>query len=224
MPGTFFSAADELPSDDSKLRKTSARHLILGLAGGVGSGKSTVAGLLAELGCVVVDSDDLGRRALRDPAIREAIVGWWGRGVLDESGEIDRAAVATLVFARPLELKRLESLVHPWIERRRREVFDAAPRDARALVIDAPLLFEAGLEAECDAIIFVDADRSVRLARSKASRGWTEDDLRKREESQLPLDEKRARSDYVISNNGDLPELKEQVHRILNDTTQPRRS
>ncbi len=197
---------------------------ILGVAGGVGSGKSTVAGVLAELGCVVADSDDLARQSLRDPAIRETIVGWWGREVLDESGEIDRAAVAGIVFSRPPELKRLESLVHPWIEQRRREIFDAAPSDARALVIDAPLLFEAGLDAECDAVIFVDADLSVRLARAAASRGWTEDDLRKREVSQLPLDEKRARSDYVVSNNGDLKELTEQVRRILNDTTQTRRS
>ena len=200
------------------------RPLILGIAGGVGSGKSTVAEILAELGCVVVHSDELGRQALREPEIRDTITGWWGREILDETGEIDRSAVAGIVFSRPDQRQRLESLVHPWIEQRRRELFDVAPEDARAFVIDAPLLFEAGLQAECDAVIFVDTDRTERLARLSKTRGWTEDDLKKREESQLPLDEKRSGSDYVIVNNGDLQNLIEQVRRVLHDMTQTRRS
>jgi dephospho-CoA kinase len=193
---------------------------VIGLAGGVGAGKSAVAAILARLGCVVCNSDDLGRQALHDPAIRERLVGWWGRQVLNEAGEIDRAAVAAIVFSRPPELRRLESLVHPWIEARRRALFEQAPVGACALVIDAPLLFEAGLEAECDAVIFVDADRGTRQARLAEERGWDEQTLGRREDSQLPLDEKRARSDYVISNNGDLRALAEQVHRTLNEIVQ----
>lgn len=196
---------------------------VIGLAGGVGAGKSAVAAVLAGLGCVVCNSDDLGRQALRDPAIRTKLVGWWGSGVLDEAGEIDRAAVAAIVFRRPQERRRLELLVHPWIEARRKALFAAAPADACALVIDAPLLFEAGLDAECDAVIFVDADRGTRLARVADERGWDEQALGRREDSQLPLDEKRARSDYVVSNNGDLRALSEQVHRTLNEIIQNRR-
>ncbi|MHC4768558.1 MAG: dephospho-CoA kinase [Planctomycetota bacterium] len=196
---------------------------VIGLAGGVGAGKSAVAAILSRLGCVVCNSDDLGRQALREPAIRTKLVGWWGREVLDEAGEIDRAAVAAIVFRRPEELQRLELLVHPWIEARRKALFAMAPADACALVIDAPLLFEAGLDAECDAVIFVDADRGTRLARVADGRGWDEQALGRREDSQLPLDEKRARSDYVVSNNGDLRALSEQVHRTLNEIVQNRR-
>ncbi|MHC4274951.1 MAG: dephospho-CoA kinase [Planctomycetota bacterium] len=196
---------------------------VIGLAGGVGAGKSAVAAILSRLGCVVCNSDDLGRQALREPAIRTKLVGWWGREVLDEAGEIDRAAVAAIVFRRPEELQRLELLVHPWIEARRKALFAMAPADACALVIDAPLLFEAGLDAECDAVIFVDADRGTRLARVADGRGWDEQALGRREDSQLPLDEKRARSDYVVSNNGDLRALSEQVNRTLNEIVQNRR-
>ncbi len=197
---------------------------ILGLAGGIGSGKSTVARILSDLGCLVVDSDALGREALGDPAIRDTLVSWWGKGVLDDSREIDRAAVARIVFSSPPQRKRLESLVHPWIEARRRVLFDRAPAGAVALVIDAPLLFEAGLETECDAILFVEVDRPTRLARLAAARGWDEAQLRKREESQLALDEKRSRSDHVITNSGDLPELTDQISRTLNEILQARRS
>ncbi len=200
------------------------RQVILGIAGGVGAGKSTVAGILAGLGCVVADSDVLGREALRDPDLRDKIVSWWGTGVLDESGEIDRAAVARIVFARPRQRRRLESLVHPWIRSRRRALFEQAPPDTRALVIDAPLLFEADLDRECTAVIFVETDRPQRLARLADSRGWHETELARREESQISLDDKRARSDYVVINNGDLDELSEQIHRILNELRQPRRS
>jgi dephospho-CoA kinase len=160
--------------------------------------------------------------AIPTTAIRTELVGWWDRDILDEAGEIDRAAVARIVFSRPVELKRLESLVHPWIEARRKALFEQAPVDACALVIDAPLLFEAGLDAECDAVIFVDADLETRLARVAEGRGWDEQELGKREDSQLPLDDKRARSDYVVSNNGDLRTLSEQVHRTLNEIIENR--
>ena len=197
---------------------------ILGICGGIGSGKSTVAAILAELGCVVSDSDAVAREALRDPVIRDAIVSWWGPGVLDESGEIDRGVIAGIVFSSAPQRRRLESLVHPWIETRRRALFEQAPPDARALVIDAPLLFETGLDRECDAVLFVDTNRDQRVARLTGSRGWNEAELTKREKSQLSLDDKRARADYFVINNGDLDELSEQVRRILNELTQPHRS
>ena len=196
----------------------------LGICGGIGSGKSTVAAILAELGCVVSDSDAVARDALRDPAIRDEIVSWWGPRVLDASGEIDRGVIAGIVFSSPRERRRLESLVHPWIETRRLALFEKAPPDARALVIDAPLLFEAGLDRECDAVLFVDTDRDRRVARLTGSRGWNEAELTKREKSQLSLDDKRARADYFVINNGDLDKLSEQVRRILNELTQTHRS
>lgn len=188
---------------------------VIGLSGGIGAGKSTVGRMLADLGCVVVDSDAAGRAALRDTGIRGEIVGWWGDVVLDDDGMIDRGRIAAIVFADPAQRRRLEALVHPWIEARRLEAFAAAPPGAPALVIDAPLLFEAGLDGACDATIFVDASRSTRLARV-AERGWDDTELRRREESQLPLDVKRDRADHVLDNDGDLVALRDRVRRLLN--------
>ncbi len=203
-------------------------HKTIGLAGGIGAGKSTVARILADLGCLVVDSDALGREALGDPAIRDTLVGWWGQGILDAQGRIDRAAVARIVFSSPQQRKRIESIVHPWIEARRRVMFEQAAhdheRDTPALVIDAPLLFEAGVDKQCDVVLFVEAGRDTRLARLASSRGWDGEQVSKREESQLALDEKRTRSDIVITNNGDLRALTEQVRRALYEIVQPRRS
>jgi dephospho-CoA kinase len=197
---------------------------VIGLTGGIGSGKSTVGRMLRDLGCLVVDADELARAALRDPEIRRVLVEWWGSSILDASGEVDRAAVAGLVFASSPQRARLESVVHPWIENRRRAMFAQAPPGSRALVIDAPLLLEAGLDRECDAIVFVDAPRELRLARLARLRGWNEAELARREESQLPLDEKRARSDYVLRNDGDLAALAGQVRRTLSKIVRPRRS
>lgn len=194
---------------------------IIGLAGGIGSGKSAVAAILRDLGCLVSDSDEAARAALREPALRREIVSWWGEGVLDADGEIDRAKVAAIVFSDPEQRRRLERLTHPWIEQRRRARFAAAPAGTRALVIDAPLLFEAGLDAECDAVIFVDADRDTRLARVRRDRGWDEAEFAAREDSQMPLDEKRNRADHVVANNGALSDLLEQVRTILNQIAPP---
>ncbi len=196
---------------------------IIGITGGIGDGKSTVARILSELGCFVVDSDDLARQALLDPNLVETLVQWWGREILDPQRQIDRRAVAKIVFTRPAERKRLESLVHPWIEKRRLAMFATAPNAAPALVIDAPLLVEAGIDEQCDAVVFVDADRSTRLNRLAQNRGWSDQELNQREESQLPLDAKRTRADYVVDNDGDLSSLTGQVRRTLHEIVQSHR-
>jgi dephospho-CoA kinase len=188
---------------------------VLGLTGGIGAGKSAVAAILAKMGCVISNSDAEGRAALRDPVIRDTLVSWWGDEVLDDAGEIDRRVVADIVFHDATQRKRLESLTHPWIRARRDGLFAAASPDTPALVIDAPLLLEVGLDRECDAVLFVDAPDAVRLKRLEQHRGWDESELRAREESQLPLDEKRKRADHVIRNEGDLSELSAQVRSIL---------
>jgi dephospho-CoA kinase len=196
---------------------------IIGLAGGIGSGKSTVATILARLGCMVTDSDADGRAALADPAVRDELVSWWGEGILDEDGHVDRRRIAGIVFADPEERTRLERLTHPWIELRRREQWEDADPDTVAFVIDAPLLMEAGLDERCDAVIFVDADRAVRLDRVARDRGWEASELARREESQLPLDVKRRRADYVVRNDGELSELEDQVRHALREILSSRR-
>lgn len=190
---------------------------IIGLTGGIGSGKSTVAGILAEQGCLVVDSDQLARRALEQPEIRDSLVSWWGSAILDADGHIDRSKVASIVFCSLDERKRLESLVHPWIEKQRLSLFESAPPKTLALVIDAPLLIEAGLIAQCDAVLYVDTDRETRLARLAKSRNWDEKELARREDSQLPLDDKRSIAHHIVENKGDLQSLTENVRQILRE-------
>jgi dephospho-CoA kinase len=198
------------------------RPIIIGLTGGIGAGKSAVARILAEAGCVVADSDALGREALTDPAIKATLVQWWGDSILDHSGDVSRRSVAAIVFREPSQRKRLEALTHPWIEHKRQEQFAAAPRDATALVIDAPLLMEAGLRDECDAVIFVAAPLALRQQRVARERGWAPSELALREQAQLPLDEKRRTADHVVSNEGDLDALRIQVNAVLKSILQSR--
>lgn len=188
---------------------------VIGLVGGVGSGKSSVASALLSLGCTVADSDALVRKVYVLPEIRAQLQTWWGPGVVNDAGQIDRAAVAAVVFRDPAERKRLEALIHPKVEAARRALFAAAPPGTRALVIDAPLLLEAGLAGECSQIWFVDAPETARRARVMADRGWSAEELDRREAAQWSLDRKRAAAHHVIRNDGDPASLREQVLQAL---------
>lgn len=181
----------------------SGRPPVIGLAGGIGAGKSAVAAILADLGAVVSDSDADARAVLAESDVIETVRSWWGGDVITPDGVVDRAAVARRVFIDPAERARLEALVHPRIHARRRARFEAAPASTRAFVIDAPLLFEAGLDSECEAVIFIDAPREVRLARVARDRGWTEAELDRREAAQWPIQRKRERATEIIENTQD---------------------
>ena len=194
---------------------------IIGLAGGIGSGKSAAAKILRDLGCAVSDSDEAARAALRDPDIQAELISWWGRDILNEMGAIDRTKVAGIVFTDAAERRRLERLTHPWIEKQRKEYFTSVGLDVRALVIDAPLLFEAGVDSVCDAVIFVDAAPTTRLARVMSTRNWDKSMLERREDSQMSLDEKRNRADYVVLNDDDLDDLRNQINKILDRIAPP---
>jgi dephospho-CoA kinase len=172
-------------------------RLVVGLAGGVGSGKSTVASLFRNQGARVVDADRIGHRVLDRPVLRARLAREWGKGIL-RRGRVDRSALARAAFRDRASVRRLNRLVHPAILREiRREV-----REARGwVVLDAALLFEAGADALCDLVIFVDAPRAVR-ARRVRSRGWAPGELARRERFQLPTAYKRKKADYVLDNRG----------------------
>ncbi|MCC6319914.1 MAG: dephospho-CoA kinase [Phycisphaerales bacterium] len=191
---------------------------IIGLAGGIGSGKSEAGRILTSLGCLVIDSDRRARAALDRPDVRTRLVEWWGDGVLASGGTIDRSRVAAIVFSDPAQRARLESLVHPIVRQDRAAMIaeaGASARPPRAIVIDAPLLFETGLDRECDATLFIDAPEPVRLARVLETRGWSESELRRREAAQIPLAEKAARSTHRIDNAGDRERLSRQLEAAL---------
>ena len=189
--------------------------VVLGLAGAIGAGKSEVARVLSTLGCVVIDSDAQARAALERPDVRSSLVQWWGAGVLGADGRIDRSKVAEIVFADPAERSRLEQLVHPIVRTSRAEaIARARSTGSEAAVIDAPLLFEAGVDGECDAVIWVQASRRTRLDRVTRNRGWDEHELARREAAQWPVEKKRALCRYEIENDAD-ERLDDRVRSVL---------
>lgn len=190
---------------------------MIGLVGGVGAGKSTVARLLAEQGAAVIDSDRLGHEQLQCPEVVDQVRRWWGPGVVLPSGAPDRSAIARIVFSDPGELARLEGLLYPRIERRRRELLAELNRDPRirAVVLDAPKLLEAGLKGVCDVVVFVDCPRKERLRRAAQTRGWSEEEFDRRERSQFSLDKKRSMSDEVIVNHSDVEALRREVEPLF---------
>jgi dephospho-CoA kinase len=190
---------------------------IIGLTGGIGSGKSLVAGLFAELGCAVIDADAQVRAAYDDPAVRQTLREWWGGDVLKSDGSVERAAIARRIFDDPAQRARLEGLLHPMVDSARRRqmgIFATDPRTI-AFVWDTPLLFEVGLNTQCDAVVFVDAPFQTRLARVIQSRRWDEAELLRRENLQWPLDKKREISHYIVRNTADADEARSQVRLVF---------
>jgi dephospho-CoA kinase len=190
---------------------------IIGLTGGIGSGKSTIAGMFGELGCLVINSDEQVQRAYHDPAVMSQIRKWWGDGVLQDDGQLNKRKISDIVFADPQQRKRLEELLHPRVAQLRDRQMDEAGDDpqVKAIIWDTPLLFEAGLQKECDAVVFVEAALAQRLERVARNRGWDEAELGRREKSQWPLDKKRKISDYIVDNTADADYVRGQVRDVL---------
>ena len=191
---------------------------IIGILGGIGSGKSTIAQLFAEMGCLVIDSDAQVRQIYTDPGVRNTLKQWWGDGVLCVDGSINRAAVAAVIFQDPQQRRRLESLVHPLVNAAREQAMAAASNDPelKAFVWDTPLLTETGLDRLCDRLVFVETPLDARVQRVQASRGWNEVELLHRENSQDPLDKKRAVAHDVIVNTAGADDgVRDQVRSIL---------
>lgn len=191
--------------------------VVIGIAGGIGSGKSTVAGYLAEAGCVVYDADKEVTELYKRQDVLDEVKRWWGEEAV-QGGELDRATIARIVFEDESQRDRLEGLLFPLLHKRRHEMIeDAADDDVEAVVIDAPLLYEAALDEECDVVIFVDTPREMRLERLKGRSGWDEAELARREKAQLPLDAKRERSDYCVDGSGPAQAVRERVLRLLEE-------
>jgi dephospho-CoA kinase len=190
---------------------------VLGLLGGIGSGKSLAGRWLGAKGGRIIDADTLGHEALAQPDLQAAIVKQFGPGIVGDQGEIQRRALGQLVFADEAKLRRLERIVFPYIARRIREKIQAAQQDTavRFVVLDAAVMLEAGWNDTVDKLLFIDAPRALRLERLQKNRGWTEADLLARERLQLPVEEKKRRADAVIVNDGDPKKVHEQLEDVL---------
>ncbi len=192
--------------------------VVIGLVGGIASGKSLVAEELGRLGAEVLDADRAAHAALAEAEVVGKLVARWGQEVVDEGGKVDRAALAARVFKQSPEgrtdLEFLESLLHPTIRADFVQRVDEHRRDgAPAVVIDAPLLLEAGWGPMCDEVVFVDSDRGVRLERA-LGRGWSEAEFDGREASQLPIPEKKQAATRVLPNRGSAEDLRQETARF----------
>jgi dephospho-CoA kinase len=190
---------------------------VIGITGGIGSGKSTVAKMFGELGCLVISSDEQVREVYRDPGVIRELRSWWGDEVVAPNGELDRGRIAEIVFNDPGQRLRLQELLHPKVGALREKRMEEAAGNPQvpAIIWDTPLLFEAGLSGRCDAIVFVETPIARRLERVRETRGWEASELARRENSQWPLDKKREISDYIIDNTADAEFVRGQVREVL---------
>ncbi len=195
---------------------SSHRALVVGLTGGIGSGKTTVARMLAELGATVIDGDAIGHELLEVPEIKDKLVTRWGQELLDEEASINRSRLARRAFADAQSIKDLNTIMHPMLLTRLNERLEQASAGGHSpmLVVDAALLVEWGLEEICHKLVFVEAPLEVRQARIQDARGWDGQELARRESFQLPLSLKKKQADYVIDNSAGLTETRKQVQEL----------
>lgn len=189
---------------------------VIGLVGAIGAGKSAAAAAFARRGGSVIDADRLGHEVLELPVVKTALTARWGGRVLKPDGAVDRRSVAGIVFANPTERQALEAVVFPPITAAAQERITAAQTDPQVqfVVLDAPTLLEAGWGGMASRLVYVDAPRSVRLARV-ARRGWTDADLAAREAAQLTAEAKRRQCHAVLVNDGTTDQLQAGVDRLL---------
>jgi dephospho-CoA kinase len=186
--------------------------LLVGLTGGIGAGKSTVAQMLGERGAVVIDADDLARKAV-DPGTPgfEAVVEGFGPQVVTSGGKLDRTRLAGIVFADEEARRKLEAIVHPEVARLFAEEAERYRDTDRVLVYVVPLLVENHLEGMFDVIVVVAARREGRVARLAAAREMSNGDITGRMDAQLPDEEREQAADIVVRNDGSIDDLRTRV-------------
>lgn len=197
--------------------------IIIGLTGGIASGKSTVAKMLAQKGAYLLDADQLAREAVEpdQPAWRE-IVDWLGPGILLSDRSIDRVKLGNLVFNNSNMLERLNKIVHPWVGSkfldRAGQIKNLDPDGV--LIYDIPLLIEAGLAETVDLVLLVYLPRNVQLARLRERDHISAEAAEKRVRAQIPLEEKKKYAAAVIDNSGTLAETADQVDKFWEELQQ----
>jgi dephospho-CoA kinase len=203
--------------------------VIIGVAGGIASGKTLVTEQLARRGAAVVSADKLAHEVLKYEEVKQVARERWGDAVFSADGEIDRAAVAKIVFAPAPEgqqhLKFLEQLTHPHIGHLARQRLELLSQEKKvpAIVLDVPLLFESGWNRLCDKIVYVDAPRDQRLSRALA-RGWSQEEFERREAAQQSLETKREQADFVIDNSATVQATEAQIEQLWSLLIDPPRS
>ncbi|MEO0652684.1 MAG: dephospho-CoA kinase [Planctomycetota bacterium] len=207
-----MGAADRPTAAEAGAAARGPAPLVVGVLGGIASGKSTVGQALADDPRWVLSADRIAQELLDSPAVTAQVARAFGAEVLGPDGRPDRAALAARVFDDPEARARLEGWIHPGVRATIRARLEEAEAARAALVVlDVPLLLEHaeqhGLLAACDALVFVDTPDEIRDARAQQTRAWPTGEVARRERAQLPLSEKRRRADHVLPNDGTRNEL-----------------
>jgi dephospho-CoA kinase len=192
--------------------------LLVGLTGGIGSGKSTVARMLEKRGAVVFDADVLAREAVQPGTPgHAAVIERFGADVLAPGGELDREALASIVFADPAARRDLEAIVHPEVRRRFAEGTEAYRDTDRIVVFSAPLLVETGMHSAFEVLVVVSASNDRQIERLMRDRGMSEDAVRSRIAAQATHETRAEVADVLVDNEGTIEELEQQVERLWFD-------
>jgi dephospho-CoA kinase len=196
---------------------------VIGIIGGIGSGKTAVSTELSRLGCAVVDADAIGHELLGAPEVLDQLRRRWGDEIFSDERHVDRAALAEIVFSSRGDLDALNGILHPLIGQEMSSAVARAMSDAsvEAIVLDAALLLEAGWDKLCSHVIFVDTPPDVRYRRVREQRGWEKENWESREKMQISLDIKRRRCDYSIDGSSSVSHLRQQVRKVYPRITHP---
>jgi dephospho-CoA kinase len=193
------------------------RPVVFALVGGVASGKSAVAKAFEKLGARVIDADVAGHEVLKDPQVKKELIDAFGDDVIDKDGEVSRKRLGALAFEGPTRVMRLNTITHPRIKERTAAKLTESITDKKlkAVVLDVSLLLESkNYDGKYDVLIFVDCNEATREERALHTRGWQRGEVPRRQKHQLPLDEKRAKAQEVVDNNGTIDDVERQVKVI----------
>ncbi len=189
--------------------------MILGLTGGIGTGKSTVANMLKEKGIPVVDTDLISREVIQYPEIIEKIKLEISNEVFDFENKLDRKKMSEIVFENQEKLKKLNEIMHPEILKKMWNEVEKLKKDHKIIVVDIPLLFEINMEKEVDKILLIYSSKEIQIERIMNRDGRTREEAIKIINSQIPLYKKREKSDYIIQNNDSLEKLEKNLDKIV---------
>lgn len=189
---------------------------IIGIMGGIGSGKSTVANEFEKLGCKIINADKIAHDLLEENNVRQEVVGILGNDIIDSEGNIDRKKIAEIVFNNSELLFKLNNIIHPGVLQKTEELIEQYNQDnqCKAVILDMPLLVEVGWDKCCDKLIFVECDEITRENRVK-SKFSQKNHIKYRENFQISLDKKKNIADNTVNNNSDFSALVRQIAEIF---------
>lgn len=189
----------------------------IGITGSIGTGKSTVAQIIRQLGYMVLDADVIAKNQLaKNSQGYQQVLATFGDEILATDKEIDKNKLAKIVFNNKVELQKLENIIHPLVQKEIQKIkLEQSAKGAKALFYDVPLLFEKQMQNQFDEVILIAAEEKNQIQRIKTRNNWSNEEIAKRLSSQMKLEEKRKLSRYVIENDGDLISLQKQIELLL---------